>query len=153
MTLLTRRGLLLAGLASLAAPAVAAPAIVRASWMMPIYVPRREVLTPDMLRAEISALNMRPGDFTIEWWLMPRDTGGVFVHSAIVCSGDKVMAYRDGVLCDAASTEITALRRVASAAARRRIHAGLCLDAPILDAVYVDSLKVSSVARQIVRTA
>lgn len=135
MTQLTRRGLLMAGLA-----AAAAPAIVRASSLMPICVPRREVLTPDMLRAELVGLNMRTGDFTIEsWlWLKPRDTGGKYAHSAIVCMGDQVLAYSDGVQCDAASAEITALRRVASAAVARR---------PFPDAVYVDTLKISALAR------
>jgi hypothetical protein len=44
---IARRGFLAAMLA-----ASAAPAIVSASSLMPIYVPRREILTPDMLRAE-----------------------------------------------------------------------------------------------------
>jgi len=77
----TRRGFLKSILAL-----AAAPAIVKASSLMPIYVPKPEVFT------------FGTGDFTVEAWMSPVNDG--WHHIALVKDSTGVKHYFDGVGID-----------------------------------------------------
>lgn len=84
----SRRGFLKGALA-----VVAAPAIVSASSLMPIFVPKRDILLPHNLMFE--GFDLNGGDFTVETWIYPPSEQ--WEHLAQTFSNRVLRSYRNGV--------------------------------------------------------
>lgn len=125
MNELSRRGFLGAMLA-----AAAAPAIVKASSLMPISAPK--LLLPD----SVWGVALPKGDVTIEGWAAPGLLEGGWHHHAIVRDSTGIKCYMDGERVYSfreASNALSALSGTPSGSLGR----------------YIDGLRISKIARPV----
>ena len=126
MSELSRRGFLAAMLA-----AAAAPAIVRASSLMPISAPKL------LLPASMWGMALPEGDVTIEGWINPGPSEDGWHHHAIVRDSGGIKCYMDG-------------ERVYSFREASNTLSVLSSTPPSPFSGYIDDLKVSKIARPII---
>ncbi len=121
---ISRRGFLKSMLAL-----AAAPAIVRAESLMPIFVPKREIET-------LYGYGFGASDFTIETWINPPKEG-IWKHVAQVQKNGVLLSYIDGKLVPNEEFRSYGLK-----VSQRNDAFGISLGDG-----YIDELRVTSLAR------